>query len=65
MRETFLSLNSSVPSPFPSPLLLCDCHGIARVLWWTNQEFSSADVIPTWVSLLTCHLGVGGRNSET
>jgi hypothetical protein len=25
---------------------------IARGLWWTNQEFSSADIIPPWFSLL-------------
>jgi hypothetical protein len=25
---------------------------IARELWWTNQKFSSVDIIPPWFSML-------------
>jgi hypothetical protein len=36
---------------------------------WTNQEFSSVDNIPPWLSMLICHWGmnkrsVGGRSSD-
>jgi hypothetical protein len=30
---------------------------IARELWWTNQEFSSVDIITPWLSMLMYHLG--------
>jgi hypothetical protein len=30
---------------------------IARELWWTNQEFSSVDIISLWLSILIHHLG--------
>jgi hypothetical protein len=29
----------------------------ARELWWKNQEFSPADIIPPWLSMLIYHLG--------
>jgi hypothetical protein len=43
---------------------------IAKELWWTNEEFSSADIIPPWFSMLTYHprmnkRPVGDRRSET
>jgi hypothetical protein len=31
--------------------------GIVRELWWTNQEFSTADIIPPCFSMLMYHLG--------
>jgi hypothetical protein len=30
---------------------------VARDFWWTNQEFSSVDIIPSWFSMLIYHLG--------
>jgi hypothetical protein len=30
---------------------------ISRELWWTNQEFSSVDIIPPWLSMLIYKLG--------
>jgi hypothetical protein len=30
---------------------------VARELWWTNQEISSVDVIPSWISILMYNLG--------
>jgi hypothetical protein len=43
---------------------------IARELWWMNQEFSPADIIPLWFSMLIYPWGmnnrpVGGHSSET
>jgi endo-1,4-beta-D-glucanase Y len=32
-------------------------YKIARELWRTNQEFSRVEIIPTWFSILTFHLG--------
>jgi hypothetical protein len=48
-----------------SSLVLTACYQmtagmIARVLWWTNQEFPSVDIIPPWFSVLMFHLGGGG-----
>jgi hypothetical protein len=44
--------------PVPSALLLDDSAcTIAREFWWTNQEFSSADIIPPWFSMLIYPLG--------
>jgi len=42
-----------------SCLLLDDsADRIARELYWTNQEFSSDDIIVSpWFSMLVCHLG--------
>jgi hypothetical protein len=28
---------------------------IARELWWTNQEFSPADIVPPGLSILAYH----------
>jgi hypothetical protein len=44
--------------------------GIAREIWWTNQEFFPVDIMPPWISMLIYHMGmnnrlVGGRSSET
>jgi hypothetical protein len=30
--------------------------GIARELWWMNQDFSLDDIILTWFSMLIYHL---------
>jgi hypothetical protein len=30
---------------------------IARELWWTNQEISPVDIIPSWLSMLIYLLG--------
>jgi hypothetical protein len=55
----------------PPDLLLDGSAGrIARVLWWTNQEFSPVDIIPPWFSLLIYYLGmnsrpIGDHSSET
>jgi hypothetical protein len=42
----------------PFPLFLPDDSAgmIARELWWTNQEFSSVDIIPSWFLMLVYHL---------
>jgi hypothetical protein len=29
---------------------------IARELWWTNQEFSSLDVVSQWLTILVYYL---------
>jgi hypothetical protein len=29
----------------------------ARELWWTNQEFYPADIIPPWFSMHIYHVG--------
>jgi hypothetical protein len=31
--------------------------GIAREVWWTNQEFSFVNNTPPWISTLIYHLG--------
>jgi hypothetical protein len=49
--------NSSFPSPVPPVLLLDDIGGISRELWWTIQEFSPVDIIPSWFSMLIYYLG--------
>jgi hypothetical protein len=43
---------------------------IARELFWTNQEFSSVDIIPPLFFTLIYHTGMnnrsaGGRSSKT
>jgi hypothetical protein len=43
---------------------------IVRELCWTNPEFSPADIIPPWFSMIISYLGTnnrlaGGRRSET
>jgi hypothetical protein len=44
--------------PVPPALLLDDsaCSTVGE-LWWTNPEYSSVDIIPSWFSMLICHLG--------
>jgi hypothetical protein len=32
---------------------------IARELWWTNHEFSVADIIPPWFSTLIYGINLG------
>jgi hypothetical protein len=57
--------------PVPPAFVLDDCAGgFAREFWWTNQEFSPADIIPPWFSMHIYHLGMnnrpaGGHSSET
>jgi hypothetical protein len=44
---------------FAQFLMLCSqmtAGMIVRELWWTDQEFSSADIIPPWFSIFICHL---------
>jgi hypothetical protein len=39
-------------------LLLDESAGrIARGLWWTNQEFSPVNIIPSWFFMFMYHLG--------
>jgi hypothetical protein len=53
-----------IPFAHSSCLLPGDSAGrIARELWWTNQEFSSADIIlPPLFSMLVYQLGVGNMS---
>jgi hypothetical protein len=34
---------------------------IDRELWWTDQEFSPFDIIPSWFSMLVYHLRMNNR----
>jgi hypothetical protein len=46
----------------PPDLLLDYSAGrIARELCWTNQEFSTVDIIPPWFSMLIYHVGLSNR----
>jgi hypothetical protein len=50
-------------------LLVDSADRITRELWWTNQGFSPAVIIPPWFSMLIYHVGLnnrpfGGRCSE-
>jgi hypothetical protein len=48
--------NSSFPSQVAPALLMDDSiDRIARELWWANQEFSPANIIPPWFSMLIHH----------
>jgi hypothetical protein len=52
-----LRRNSSFPSPFPPAFQLDgSAYRIAIELWWTNQEFSFADIIEPWFSILISKL---------
>jgi hypothetical protein len=50
-KRYFIRLNPFIPLPVDS------AGSIARELWWTNQEFSSVDIILPWFSMLVCYLG--------
>jgi hypothetical protein len=43
--------------PFLSLLPDDSTNSNSTQLWWTNQEFSSVDIIPLWFSMLIYHLG--------
>jgi hypothetical protein len=43
--------------PIHPALYLMTAGRFARELWWTNQEFSSVDIIPPWFSMLIYNVG--------
>jgi hypothetical protein len=42
--------NSLIPLPVLPPCYQMTTGRIYRELWWTNEEFSSVDIIPPWLS---------------
>jgi hypothetical protein len=62
--------NTSFSPPVPPAFYQITAGRIVRELWWTNQEFSSIDIIPLWFFMFIYHLGmnnrpVGGHRSVT
>jgi hypothetical protein len=56
-QKYFARPNSPFPFPVPPVCYQMTTGRIAREFWWMNQEFSSADIIPPWFSLLLYQLG--------
>jgi hypothetical protein len=46
-----------IPFALPPVCYQMTAGRIARELWWTNQKFSSVDIIPPWFYMLLYHLG--------
>jgi hypothetical protein len=55
--RSFVRQNTAFSATVPPALLLDNSAGkFARELWWTNQEISTVDIIPPWLSVLICHV---------
>jgi hypothetical protein len=62
MKEIFRKAKTSLPSPVPHALLLDDSAGrFGGEFWCTSQEFSPVDIIPPWLLMFICVLGMNNR----